>query len=49
MSYVMTDQTPKEQMLEELRYRRDEIEAAIERLEAEDETVLLQPPVLSDF
>jgi cell division protein FtsB len=41
MLYVMTDQAAKKQMLEELRQRSAEIEAAIQRLE--EEPVLLQP------
>ena len=49
MSYVMMDPEKKQGALETLRLRQAEIEAAIERLEADDETVLLEPAALPDF
>lgn len=36
-------------MLETLLQRKAEIEAAIERLEADDETILLEPAAFADF
>lgn len=45
MPYVMTDQKAKNQMLEELRQRRAEIDTAIERLEAEP----VSPESVPDF
>jgi hypothetical protein len=39
----------KMQLMETLLQRKAEIEAAIERLEADDETVLFEPAALPDF
>ena len=49
MWYVMMDPEKKQIALETLRLRKAEIEAAIERLEADDETVLLEPAARPDF
>jgi hypothetical protein len=49
MRYAMRDSEKKQGALETLRLRQAEIEAAIERLEADDEAVLLEPAAQSDF
>jgi hypothetical protein len=49
MRYAMIDSEKKQGALETLRLRQAEIEAAIERLEADDEAVLLEPAAQPDF
>jgi hypothetical protein len=49
MWYAMMDSKKKQGALETLRLRQAEIEAAIERLEADDETVLLEPAAQLNF
>lgn len=49
MRYAMMDSEKKQGALETLRLRQAEIEAAIERLEADDETVLLEPAAQAGF
>ena len=49
MRYAMMDFEKKQGALETLRLRQAEIEAAIERLEADDETVLLERAAQPDF
>lgn len=46
---MKTYRDAKEIALETLRNRIDEIEAAIERLEAGDQTVLLEAAAIPDF
>lgn len=49
MRYAMMDSEKKRGALETLRLRQAEIETAIERLEADDEAVLLEPAAQPDF
>jgi hypothetical protein len=49
MRYAMINSVEKQVALETLRLHQAEIEAAIERLEADDETVLLEPAAQPEF